>query len=128
MCVVAVVIALSITGIVTPMLLPNFRQAETATRIVLAILLVSVNGFFMGMTLPMGLRVSARDNDELTPWYWGINGAGSVTGSVLAVMISLNLGITVLYWCAVVLYGLAALSLWKAEQALSQNVAVTSHS
>jgi hypothetical protein len=48
---------------------------------------------------------------HLTPWLWGINGATSVCGSVLAACIALAFSISTSYWTGVACYLLALLSL-----------------
>jgi hypothetical protein len=53
----------------------------------------------------------------MTPWLWGINGATSVTASVLAVMISSAWGISAAWWSGVASYVLAAFAIvWSARQ------------
>jgi hypothetical protein len=53
----------------------------------------------------------------MTPWLWGINGATSVTASVLAVMISSAWGISAAWWSGVACYVLAAVMIvWSARQ------------
>jgi len=68
-------------------------------------------GFLMGIPLPSGLSaVRARDAAKV-PWLWGINGAASVLGSVLATLGSMHAGISALLISGVALYVGAAL-LW----------------
>ncbi len=108
---IPIIMVLAIIGALMPPITTTFSQNETLIRIIISAALVSVAGFFMGMAFPVGLTLAVKDNEELVPWYWGINGAGSVLGSVFAVFISLNWGISALYWSAVVGYlgALAAL-------------------
>jgi hypothetical protein len=57
-------------------------------RIAIAILLIAPVGFFMGMPFPKGtLSVG-----PLVDWGFAVNGAASVLGSVLAVMIAISFG------------------------------------
>jgi hypothetical protein len=68
-------------------------------------------GLLMGIPLPSGLAaLRARDAATL-PWLWGINGAASVLGSVLATLGSMHAGISALLIAGVALYVGAAL-LW----------------
>lgn len=68
-------------------------------------------GFLMGIPLPSGLRmVQLRDREHIA-WLWGVNGATSVLGSVLATLGSMHLGITAVLGIGVVLY-LATATLW----------------
>ena len=66
-----------------------------AVSVMLTILTLAPVGFLMGMPFPMGLRLLDRAGPEwaaLIPWVWGINGASSVLGSILAISIAINLG------------------------------------
>lgn len=78
--------------------------------ILLTIATLGPVGFLMGMPFPLGLRLLDRVGPEwgaLIPWVWGINGATSVLGSILAITLAINFGfrITLLFGLAV--YGMA---------------------
>ena len=69
-------------------------------------------GFLMGVPLPSGLMaVRARDPARIA-WLWGVNGATSVLGSVLATLGSMHAGIAWMLGVGVLLYGGAAV-LWQ---------------
>jgi hypothetical protein len=80
-------------------------------RIALAAVLVALPGLLMGALLPSGIRVANSLGSEVVPWAWGLNGATSVVGSILAIIISMNYGFTVTLFVGVAAYllGLAAL-------------------
>jgi hypothetical protein len=52
----------------------------------------------------VGLRLVGRQASALNAWMWGINGASGVMASILAVMVSMWLGIDVNLLIAAVLY------------------------
>jgi len=56
---------------------------------------------------------------DLTPWFWGINGATSVCASVVALAIALSFGISGALWsgaaCYVIAAGALAVALHRAE-------------
>ncbi len=81
-------------------------------RILIALLLVGVPGVFMGTMLPSGVRVAAVFGRRTVAWAWGLNGAASVLGSVLALVVAMNFGHTSVLVAGIVTYvlGLAALS------------------
>lgn len=84
--------------------------AAPARAVVAAVLLAPL-GFLLGMPLPSLLsRVVAWDRTRL-PWLWGINGATSVLGTVLATLTSLHAGIGTTLAAGSAMYALAAL-LW----------------
>ena len=91
-------------------------QPFTAKLLMSAALLVPL-GFAMGMPFPTGLRAlsAAKDGDRVghgaVEWAWAMNAASSVLGSVLAIVIAIQFGLTVTLGCGVVAYVLAMLLL-----------------
>lgn len=67
-------------------------QLPQAARIGLTVVLIAPLATMMGMPMPMGIRVAARNSVELIPWAWGLNGAASVLGSVLALVAAILTG------------------------------------
>ncbi len=61
-------------------------------RIVLAVVLMATLAMVMGMPMPIGIRLLARNAPEIIPWAWGVNGATSVMGSVAALVIAIMTG------------------------------------
>jgi hypothetical protein len=47
------------------------------------------------MPFPLGIRIISQRSADIVPWVWGINGATSVLGTVLALTLAMNLGFTV---------------------------------
>jgi SAM-dependent methyltransferase len=78
-------------------------------RIGASVLLLAPLGFLLGVPLAMGLALSASDPPGYRAMYWGVNGAASVCGSVLATIVSLSYGITVSYGVGVLAYAMCAL-------------------
>ena len=66
-----------------------------STRILLSLAVIMPLGFLMGFAFPTGMTLVQRIDDEPAPWFWGINGATGVLASVVAVMVSMALGINV---------------------------------
>lgn len=73
-------------------------------RIAIAIVLLAPLGLVMGMPMPIGVRVLARESPELIPWAWGVNGAASVMGSVAALAMALLAGFSQAMLVAAALY------------------------
>ena len=88
------------------------------TRYVFAILLIAPLGFFMGMPFPMGLTKVGQTTPALIPWAWGINGCASVISAILATLIAMQFGFSVLIFLAISLYCLAALCFPDSARAL----------
>ncbi|AQV93870.1 spermidine synthase [Cupriavidus necator] len=79
-------------------------------RIGVSVLLIAPLAFLMGMPFPLGLaRVAARD-ESLVPWAWGINACASVVAAVLATLVAIHAGFTVVVLVALLLYTAAALA------------------
>lgn len=98
----ALVILLLVTGLITPHLLQATAEWRTPARIFTAAGMLFPLGLFMGMPFPLGMK--AARGRALTPWLWGINGAFSVCASVLAVALALSWGISSAYWVGLVCY------------------------
>ena len=75
-----------------------------AAKIAMSIALVAPLAFAMGMPFPLGLRGLATDD---VPWAWGINGTASVIASMLATLVAVHFGFSVLVLLAAALYGCA---------------------
>ena len=77
-------------------------------RILLSGSLVAVMGVFMGMLLPIGVRLLSDRDAELVPWGWGLNGAMSVIGTVGATICAIHVGFSATLLVGAIIYGLAA--------------------
>ncbi len=104
---ILLVATLSVFGVATPRAIEAFQASATPLRVLVATLMLSPIGVVMGMAFPLGIKLASRHSDSLTPWLWGINGATSVCGSVLAVAVSLNAGISATFWTGFACYGVA---------------------
>lgn len=76
-------------------------------RTVLCVALIAPLAFAMGMPFPSALR---RLEAEDIPWAWGINGTASVLASMLATLIAVHFGFSLLVATAAVLYCVAGWS------------------
>jgi hypothetical protein len=76
-------------------------------RMLVSALLIAPLGFFMGMPFPQGLHALAEQSEALIPWAWGVNGYASVLSAILATLIAIHFGFTVLILLAMLLYGIA---------------------
>jgi spermidine synthase len=87
-------------------------------RLVVSGFLLIPLGFVMGMPFPTGLRALASpaapeflaesfSSDNAVEWAWAMNAAASVLGSVLAMVIAIQFGLTVTLACGAAAYLLA---------------------
>jgi len=80
-------------NLVLPVIFDRLLGLAFAIRIGVAIALLLPLGFCMGISFPLGIRMlkEARREDWI-PWMWGINGLGSVLGSVLTIALAIRFG------------------------------------
>jgi predicted membrane-bound spermidine synthase len=64
--------------------------------------------FLMGMPMPLGIHWLRNRSPEMIPWAWGVNGSASVLGSIMAILIAINLGFNQALIAAASLYLVAA--------------------
>jgi len=95
---------------------------EFGNRLLVSAVLLIPLGFLMGMPFPTGLRAlaalpapefpsGAGASDNAVEWAWAMNAAASVLGSVLAMVIAIQFGLTVTLSCGAAAYLLALLVL-----------------
>lgn len=80
------------------------------SRIALTIVVLAPLGYLMGVPFASGLRLVERYEPALVPWAWAINGSFSVISAVLAVIIALSWGFSVVLWLGAVAYGMALIA------------------
>jgi len=73
-------------------------------KALLAIAFLAPLGFVMGMPMPLGINWLRRTSPALIPWAWGMNGAASVVGSILTMVIAVNFGFNQALILAIGLY------------------------
>jgi len=92
-----------------PGLMERFLGMPLAAKGAMAVLFVAPAAFCMGMPFPTGLSALTETRRGLLPWAWGLNGALSVTGAVLARLVSISFGFSAVLAGALCLYLLAGL-------------------
>ena len=91
-----------------PPLFGRFIGVADSARILISVLLIAPLAFFMGMPFPLGLRRVAERAPDFVPWAWGINGFASVVSAVLATLLAIHFGFTVVIVIAMIIYIAAA--------------------
>ncbi len=119
---VLVILALAADVFLLPRVLPAWVGLAFDYRLLVSALLLAPLGFVMGMPFPTGLRAlaarpvfevpsGASEADNAVEWAWAMNAAASVLGSVLAMVIAIQFGLTVTLACGVAAYLLALMLL-----------------
>ena len=80
---------------IIPLLFNQLLGLPLAVRLTAMIIVLIPLGFLMGFPFPLGIRALKEANMEnYIPWMWGINGVGSVLGSVLTIIVAVVFGFT----------------------------------
>jgi hypothetical protein len=79
-----------------------------AGRTVTVAAFVAPLAFLIGWCFPIGMRLVRVHSTQVTAWMWGVNGAAGVLASIVAVMVSMWMGIQANLLIAAALYVLLA--------------------
>ena len=109
----ALCVLLVLAAFAVPALIHAALGASTPMRLMLAVLAVAPLGLVMGTAFPLGLRRANEDGPGLVPWAWAVNGAASVFGSALTVLLSMSFGFTVSFRAGIAAYAVAAVIAWR---------------
>jgi hypothetical protein len=96
--------------------------APLAVRIAITVACLAPLGLCLGAFMPLGLGTVANvtvHSAEFVAWAWAINGFFSVISSILATMLSMTFGFTVVLAFAVLIYGVGILALIRIPTATS---------
>ena len=99
---VAVVAVLSV--LLFDLIFDSALHFSLPVRIAIAVAMLAPVGLLMGVPFPAGVRVLSEVEPSLIPWAWGVNGYTSVLGSVLAVMLGIELGFMTVLMVASAIY------------------------
>ena len=106
----------AVTGIISVGLLyllalgPLFSMLNwlpTFVKVVISALLIAPLAFCMGMPFPLGMARLGKTAPAFIPWVWGVNGCASVLSAVMATILAIHFGFTVVVISALMLYGMA---------------------
>ncbi|HKT87804.1 MAG TPA: hypothetical protein VJQ59_05180 [Candidatus Sulfotelmatobacter sp.] len=117
-----VIITLAIYVFLLPSRLAALVGMSIGYRLVVSGVLLIPLGFIMGMPFPTGLRALAASpapefpageaaSDNAVEWAWAMNAAASVLGSVLAMVIAIQFGLTITLACGAAAYALALVTM-----------------
>jgi hypothetical protein len=110
-------IAVAVAGIVVtagvyllllPVLFEWALPLPQPAKVVISIVLIAPLAFCMGMPFPLGLKRVSDRAPRWVPWAWGINGCASVLSAILATLLAIHFGFTLVVALAMALYVIAA--------------------
>lgn len=87
-----------------PPILRGLQWMPFIVKMLLTVIFTAPSAFFMGMFFPTGLSQISKHRPGLLPWAWGVNGALSVTGSVLTTMLSISSGFKLVLLLVILCY------------------------
>lgn len=99
--------SLSLVGPIFSMIL----DWPVSAKAIVSVVFIAPLAFFMGMPFPLGLSFLSGKAPQLMPWAWSVNGCASVLSAVLATLLAIHFGFTIVVVLALVLYGMAAIVL-----------------
>ncbi|NIP61991.1 MAG: hypothetical protein GWN01_08935, partial [Nitrosopumilaceae archaeon] len=101
--------------VVVPSIVYSVISEEFVTKTIISVGLLFPIGFAMGMPLPTIMRFLKSYEPGLVPWMWAVNGAFSVLGAILSVVIGILFGASYAMALGLGVYSVAmAVSLaWK---------------
>ncbi len=83
----------------------TFMAAEpVGIKLLLSCMLIAPLAVLMGMPFPLAMASLSRFTSYYIPWAWGINGCASVISAVLATILAIHYGFSMVIIMAVILY------------------------
>jgi hypothetical protein len=108
---------ITLLAVLYPLLLPPLFDATLSLaltgRVIVTVVTLFPLGMLLGIPFPRGLSLVGQTSAGLTPWVWAVNGCASVVSAVLAAMIALTWGFSIVLWSAALAYGLAGVVMAK---------------
>lgn len=101
--------------LILPPLVRHLLTASLAWRILATVGLTALLGVPMGIPFPSALRLAGEHDEQGVPLLWGVNGAFSVLGSTLAVVMAMTWGFGWAMTSGVALYLILAVLAWRLE-------------
>jgi spermidine synthase len=101
---VALLVLVPLYGWLVPGWLGRWLGTPAWIRYAVTIVVLLPLGLTLGVFFPSGLREVRRHHESLVPWAWGGNGAASVVGSILAIVLAISFGFRVVLLTAVAIY------------------------
>lgn len=99
--------------LILPPLVRHLLPAPLAWRILTTTVLTALIGIPMGIPFPGALRLAGKQHGRDMPLIWGVNGAFSVLGSTLAVVIAMTWGFGWVMTTGAVCYLALATLAWR---------------
>jgi hypothetical protein len=96
--------AIILYALALPFAAAVLARLPLAARVLACFIMVFPAGVLMGMPMPLGLSLLGKRDPDLIPWAWAVNGCCSVVSPILAMLIALSAGFTVVLLCGAGFY------------------------
>ena len=106
-------IGVSVLALTSGVMVQRALGAGLGWRLALSFLALAPTGWFLGLAFPLGMF---SFGEPARAWHWAINGAASVLGSVLSLVLAMQVGFTAVTWLGVAGYLVALLALRRAPE------------
>jgi hypothetical protein len=95
----------------SPWVVRETIELPLAARVPLALGMIAPLALVLGAPFAHGVTLLARLNPSAVPWAWAVNGCCTVVGSILTVVVSMNLGFSAVLLLAWAIYVVAFLAI-----------------
>jgi SAM-dependent methyltransferase len=116
------VLALALLVVFYVEVLPSLQERILATSLLVrsafTIAAQAPLGLVMGLFFPIGIRLASSLHADLVPWAWAANGCASVTAGVLAVVLAMTWGFTIVWLLSIAIYATGVVALLAATRHL----------
>jgi spermidine synthase len=102
-----IVVYIALAVMIFPAVFRGMLGQALVIKILISFLLIGPGALLMGVPFPTGLRQLAESRGAAVEWAWAVNASASVLGSVLAVVIAMQFGVTVTLFCGAAAYAAA---------------------
>ncbi len=117
-------VALVLLALLTPLIIVPMADAALGWplwgRAAIAVIGLAPLGVLMGLPFPRGVAWLEDRAPALIPWAWAVNGSTSVVASVLAAILALSSGFTVVLLLGAGCYAAAGIVLFRSEKRAPQ--------
>ncbi len=104
---VALAVLIGLIMLFSGQIVAHFVGLSLSWRIAIAVGLLAPVSLVLGIPFAYGIRLVNMFNPTIVPWAWAVNGFCTVIGSLLAVIVSMNLGFSFVLSAAVMIYAIA---------------------
>ncbi len=96
---------------ILPKLIYGYMYLDILKKVLLSIAFLAPLAVLMGMPFPTGLRITSALSDRDVIWMYGINGAGSVIGAIVGMLIAFSYGYSYSLFAGGIIYSLALITM-----------------